>query len=194
MRAEWLWRIASHPAESLGAIEEPTRVDLLGRVVSPNSVRSPVSGTIAALVHVTIGEQQTIVGRDDFGRFESHNEFRVVGEALFGETLVVADAQGKTVHVPLAAVAVRTSMDARSLLGAVPRSLRAAAVGATGKSPLMQHELLLRHGDAVRLRAVVAMENVLGAHVYRSPVVRRLVTRADLAPVELVEVAREDTL
>jgi hypothetical protein len=140
-----MWPL-SDTQEVLG--EGPARIDVIVRVCSPSDVVSPLSGRVAAFVHVQVVERVASA------------EHLVLGEVIFGDLVTLgAEAQSDTMPVR---VLVRRAVFRRVTLDEEPRPIERVApeivplLGrATRGGMLCYREHVVLPGDRLRLRATV---------------------------------------
>jgi hypothetical protein len=164
-----MWRFGGKKiAARLGAIAagEPAAVDVVASVVSPNVVTSPVTGTLAALLQVELLERDTLA-------LES------LGLALFGEILVLRDADGDELSVVArrARLELATPHTGGTPIDRIPAELVPFLRRSRGHGIVCYREFALREGDKIRVKAVVEA----------SGATRRYVARDDLSAVVLEE-------
>jgi hypothetical protein len=156
------WLAKLFPARTLAGVSRPTPVLVDAHVASPNTLVSPLSGYSAALiawrflVHYTEQRQQSV------------ERFRLLWACARGEDLVLTTPQG-TIFVPSRGREVRPLAKGRGVPLDSPLPPEAAHL-AEGTMPglVFYDELLLRNGDLVRLRAVVAPSAGQRGSAYRS--------------------------
>jgi hypothetical protein len=146
----------------VGAEGGPTPVDVLVTVASANGVTSPISGDPAAIVFVELFEGPELLGSVVFGDLVT---LSIEGSDLAID-IVVRRAQLAFVDVPTEPVPIEAAPS--ELVPLLQRARRGGIV--------LRRERLVRHGDRLRLRAIV------------EPAADRLIAREDLAPVRLDEV------
>jgi hypothetical protein len=148
---------------ALADVRAPTPIRVDGTVLSPNAVVSPITGYTAAVIGWRFYTQFT----DTSGQMN-----KVRCKLLFacarGEGLVLATPHG-TVLVPAAGREIRPTHPGPGVPLEVPLPPEAAEL-ATWSAPGLIYcdELLLRNGDAVRLRATVAPTGAEHGSAYRS--------------------------
>lgn len=184
-------------ANRLGAVTTagaPLAVDVLTTVVSPNAVRSPVSGLVSALLQIELvervpldqGQAVAFEGGDGAGS----DAFVSLGTALFGDIVILRDADGDEISV----VSGRARFDAATPrnggtpLATVPAELVGFLRRATGRGVVCYREFPLLEGDKVRLKATVEPSQSVVSSGYRSGTKVRYVARDDLALVILEEI------
>jgi hypothetical protein len=156
---------------SLDGVREPTPVELRGRIVTPDRVKSPVTGRRAALWMYYLYARGP---RDPFDV--------LVASGTLGDSVVLAFPGGDVrVHLGRARVYFATVNPAGIELTATPLEGLTDAPGAReriGDRRLYYRELGMGSGHMVRLRATVAPLRAGGA--YRSPADAAFVVRDDL--------------
>ncbi len=126
------------------ALQGPTPIDTLARVLTPNRVTSPISGRGAAFVRIEVLSR---VGA----------ELTSLGVVVLGDLLALELDSGVRVQLPVRRAELRRLSDSpepepieRLAAELVPLLTRAARGGV-----LCQREHLVFEGDRLRLRAVV---------------------------------------
>jgi hypothetical protein len=186
---QWLTGLfEGKPRLRLGPIAGPTRMHLEARVASPNTITSPLTGTTAALLMVTVVERVIIETGGNIGGNREIEQFRTVGSTLVGTEIDLVDADGAVVHVPTAGLVVRPLFNTGgNTISTVPPFLKPLVAQASGSHVVCFRESAFREGDVVRLHAVIGLEATAPAQGYRSGVAQRAVARAEWGSVVLVE-------
>jgi hypothetical protein len=164
-------------------VRGPTRIDAVARVVSPDVVRSPLSGRMAAFVRIEALETT----RDA----ASVSSVVSLGAILVGDVVTlevdVEGARSVAVDLLLRRAELRLLSEGPVLpIGQMVPELVPLLARAKGSGTLCQREWLVFSGERLRLSAVVE-------RAYRSHA-ERLVVRDDLAPVLLDEVLEDRAL
>jgi hypothetical protein len=176
------------PRRKLGAISGRTRVHLEARVASPNSLTSPLTGTTAALLMVSVVERIIIETGGNIGGNREIEQFRTVGSTFLGTEVDLVDDEGTVVHVPAQGLVVRPLFTTGgNTITTVPPFLTPLVARASGSHVVCFRESAFREGDVVRLQAVVDLEATAPTQGYRSGMGQRAVARAEWGPVVLVE-------
>ena len=153
-----------------------TRIDAVARVASPDVVRSPRSGRMAAFARIEVVEAPP--GRErapiSLGAIVLGDVVRLELEA--DEAPVLLDLLPRRAEIRLVVEPPALPIE-RVIPEVVPLLARAKRGGA-----LCHRERLFVRGERLRLVAVVERD-------HRSEVAERLVVRDDIAPVRLDEVA-----
>jgi hypothetical protein len=184
-----MWPFAARPLR-LEDLVEPSRIDVVTKVVSSNDVTSPLSGLKAAFVQL---EALELVHRSqNDGGPSGQGDLFSLGTMIVGD-LVTLEIDGieVAVEVPVRRAELRLVSDGRAgvipIHRAVPELVPLLAHAKHG-GVLCQREHRVLSGDRLRLRAVVERASRVVASRYRSGVVERLLVRDDLAPILLDEV------
>jgi hypothetical protein len=157
----WIARL--FPTKTLAGVREPTPVRIDARLLSPNSLVSPLSGTSAALIAWRFLAHYT----DHAGRTPVER-YQLLCVCARGEDLLLATPQG-TVLVPAQGLEIRPAITGRGVPLDVPLPPEAAhLMQRSTLGPIFYDELLLRNGDPVRLRATVAPCGGERGSAYRS--------------------------
>lgn len=161
----------------LAAIERPTSVDIVTRVISPNVIASPVTGLRAAIVHLELFEAPA---------WGPSIPVRPLGSIVLGDlvTLAMGDAV-LDVAVGRATLAFSASSFTVLPLEKVVAEIAPLLAHVRSGGLIQQSERLVYEGDELRLRATVERVKMVTSSGYRSGVQTRLVVRDDLAPVLL---------
>lgn len=167
-------------ASRLTSLDEATEVEIVARMLSPNAVASPITGAMAAIVHVEVFER---IARNSRGTYKDDS----LGELIVGGLVSLRDEDG----VELSLVARRATFrfgehraEGRPL-AAVPPLLAPHLRTPMGAGRLIYREHLVREGDDLRLQAIVEPSQHAVALGYRSTPRTTFITRDDLAPVFL---------
>jgi hypothetical protein len=165
----------------------PVAVELLVRVVSPNALTSPLTGTQAAALRcelVEIVEREGAASALDGAPFEVA-EVALGGLVLSGELLVVADVDGDELSLIARRARFELARPPGSAvpLGEVPPELAPLLRNATGCGTMAYRELALRTGDKLRLRAIVEASRTLATEGDRHETRLRYIARDDLGAV-----------
>lgn len=160
-----MWPLDRAARTSLDGVAGPARVVLDVRVGGAASVRSPISGRMAAFVQVAL--------------FETGG--RSIGGMVLGD-LVPLEVVGADASIDLLVRRATLEPEAPraepvSLEDPVPAELVPLLRGAAGRGALRASERLFQPGDVLVLRAVVEPSPAGG--------LRRFALRTDLAPVVL---------
>lgn len=161
-------------ATRLTGVDEPTEVEIVAQIVSPNAARSPITGARAAIVHLEIlhaGE-----------RFDT---------VVLGETTTVRDEEGVELSFVARRLRFRFAEGTRKAvpLARLPPELVPLLRREPDPGRLSYRECLLVEGDEVRVQAIVVPSLHASAQGYRSLPRIAFVARDDLAPV-FIEVGR----
>lgn len=154
----------------------PVRVDFEGTVVSPNTIKSPVSDFVSSLIEVGLYDHHVQDDIDMFRAGESPNRerFILLGEVRFG-ALVVEDDNGRKLHIDDATAVRVVPLSERPIPLDAPLSGELATIARASCHMLMVRETRFRETDTVRVRATVAMRERVVADGYRDRVERILV-------------------
>jgi hypothetical protein len=178
----------SKPRQTVGAITQPTRMHLEARVASPNTLTSPLTGTTAALLMVTVVERRIFTSDGGIAGSREAETYHTIGSTLLGTELELLDAAGTVIHVPAAGLQVKPLFETGgNTLSNVPPFLHPLVARASGGHVLCFRESAFREGDRVRLRATIGLEATAPAQGYRSGVSQRAVASVKYGPVVLVE-------
>ena len=139
----------------------PTRVDFVGKVVSPNTCTSPITSFQAALIEVVLVDWETIqTGGGTLMGPRDTETFTPLGGCRYGSGLVIADDHGRELYVesPNAPRVLPLSTRPLALDSPVPPELAGAA-------RLSQHMLSYREtrfceGDRVRVIATITRARI----------------------------------
>ncbi len=171
---------------SLAGIEEPTEVELLVTIVSPDRVMSPVTGVRAAILHAEILEEMT---EDEARRRMVRprgGALASLGEAIYGDLITCHD-EGKT-EISFVARRARfrfpSTPRASRPVDAIPPDLVPLMSSPRG-GPLAYREHAVREGELLRIQAIVEPTRNAMTLGYRSAPRFAFVARDDLAPVFL---------
>jgi hypothetical protein len=157
--------------------KKPVRVDFIGKVVSPNVVKSPVSAFASSLIEIVLFDrelrrrEEVVVARYDPER----DVFTALGGVLIG-SLIVEDGKGRMLHIDEEAeptVVPLPNNDPIALDSPLTGELAKAAQ--SSQHFLTYRETRFREADRVRVRATVEMRERVVAGGYRGAVERRLV-------------------
>jgi hypothetical protein len=189
---QWLSSLfVTKPPRVFGPLTEaPRQVFLEARVASPNTQKSPLTGTTAAVIMVTVVEREIIQTQGNRGAGGPEVEqFFTVGSTLLGESLDLVDADGVVVRVPVAGgVAIRALFNTGgNTLSTVPDFLKPIVARTSGQRVVCFREVAFREGDVVQFRGMVALETTASAEGYRSGVGQRAVVRPELGRAEIAE-------
>lgn len=155
----------------------PVRVDVVGKVTSPNVATSPITRLDGSLIEIALVDKEIIVP----DRYESDEReaYTTLGYARYGGDLVIGDSAGGSLLVPRASAfeVVPLSMRPLNLDTGVPPELEAAS--RNSEHMLAYREVRFRQGDRVRVIATVRETQVLSSTgIYRGG------TEPVLVPVE----------
>ena len=170
---------------SVALAGEPTEVEVMAKVASPNVVTSPLTGNTSALLLIELVERML---PPDNGRTIAES-LSLVGAVILGDVLSLADETGAELSV----VAHRTQFVSSTprhhvtSLERVPPELVPLMKRATGRGVICYRELPLRHGDDVLVRAFIEARTVVAASGYRDTATVRYIARDDLGVVRLEE-------
>jgi hypothetical protein len=170
--------------------EAPRQVFVEARVASPNSQKSPLTGTTGAVIMVTVVEREIIQTQNNRGTGGPETErFLTVGSTLLGESLDIVDAEGIVVRVPVTnGVAIRPLFNTGgNTLSTVPDFLKPLVARTSGQRVVCFREVAFREGDVVQFRGMVALETTPSVEGYRSGVGHRAVVRPELGRAEIAE-------
>jgi hypothetical protein len=157
------WFDRLFPRKTLAGVRAPTAVRVDARVASPNRIVSPLSGQAAA----AIGWRFYAHYMEQAGRSEVER-YQLLWYGGRGEDLVLATPEG-TVLVPVEGRLLQPAVEARGISLDVPLPPEAAhLMRGPSRGAIFYDELLLRTGDAVRLRATVAPSGGAAGSAYRS--------------------------
>ena len=169
-----LFRARALPADA----PEPVDVDFVGKVVSPNTTTSPITGFTAAVMEIALVDWETVQVQNNrgFGDSNEVDRFTTLGVARFGSALVIEDAARRTLvidgNVPLSVVPL--SVRPLVLYRAPPREL--FHVAQLSRHMLSYREVRFREGDAVRVVATVrAADIIVPGAGYRDGAMRTLI-------------------
>jgi hypothetical protein len=163
----------------------PSPVSFEGTVVTENTVVSPLTGLRAAALRVTLlarrlpgkhpGTGETV----GLGGGGGPDVFTRIGDVWYGETLVIADAEGREVVVATAGLGLRAATVDRGAtpLGTSPPPELAPLLASAADALVCYRESLVMHGARVRLRAMVFPAGP-----------KRWETRPEAGPVTLTEI------
>ena len=141
----------------------PSPVSFEGTVVTDNIVVSPLTGLRAAALRVTLlarrlpgkhpGTGETV----GMGGGGPPDVFTRIGDVWYGESLVLADADGREVHVGTAGLGLRSANADRGAtpLGPTPPPELGPLLASVADALVCYRESLVLHGARVRLRAMV---------------------------------------
>jgi hypothetical protein len=182
---------------ALAGIRGPTAVDIVATVTSADLVASPLSGQRAAALQIELFEQHnlSLFGHREIliatsGNFVQGPDESPLGVAILGDSLLLRTDDGAQVSVGVAVprCTIASSVQpAKCPLGRLPAALVPLFHPTEGGS-LWFRELALKHGERVRLRAVVAPAQRVVPTEYRSAAGEGFETRGDLGAVELERV------
>jgi hypothetical protein len=135
------------------APREPVRVDVVGKVLSPNLATSPITGLTGAVIDIQLVDVRSVprnVYDDDPPR-----EYTWLGGTRYGNELVVADRGGRrlVIDASLPFRVVPLAKRPEPLDVAPPRELALAAQ--RSKHFLMYGEVRFRENDLVRVVATI---------------------------------------
>ena len=159
-----LFRARALPADA----PEPVDVDFVGKVVSPNTTTSPITGFTAAVMEIALVDWETVQVQNNrgFGDSNEVDRFTTLGVARFGSALVIDG------NVPLSVVPL--SVRPLVLDRAPPREL--FHVAQLSRHMLSYREVRFREGDAVRVVATVrAADIIVPGAGYRDGAMRTLI-------------------
>ena len=168
--------------------KEPVHVDVIGTVVSPNAVTSPITGLTASLLEIVLVDWETLVTGSMSLAGESESErFTALGGVRWGGPLAIADAKGRVLTIGNIVSPRVLSVAPRPMVldSAIPREL--FEVARKSRHLLSYREVRFREGDRVRVLATV--QSILVPSVgggYRGGVERALVP-VEGEPLELRE-------
>jgi hypothetical protein len=150
---------------SLEGISEPTSVEVDVVVATENVVRSPMSGVDAALIVIDVVERVVPLERE-------------VGRVVLGDTLILRADDGAEIAIVARRAQYRFvgNDTGGATLDRIPPEIAAVLGGARG-GELAWREHVLRHGERVRVRAVVERTGA-----------GRFAARVDIAPVVVSEI------
>jgi hypothetical protein len=156
----WLARL--FPTRTLAGVRAPTPVRVDARIVSPNTLVSPITGNAGALVMWRFFAHYTDrTNRNNVDRYD------LLGTYARGEDVVLSTPEG-TVLVPARGREIRSAVGGHGLPLDVPPPPEAASVMQRNPGLVFYDELLLRSGDRVRLRATVAPSAPERGSAYRA--------------------------
>jgi hypothetical protein len=155
----------------------PVRVDFVGTVVSPNTIKSPVSDFVSSLIEIGLYDYEIRNDTDMFGNrtiSPEREHFDLLGAVGLG-SLVVADRNGRKLFIEDATTVKVIPLSERPISLDTPLSGELAEIAKTSRHLLMFRETRFRETDAVRVRATVEMRERIVRDGYRDAVERRLV-------------------
>jgi hypothetical protein len=156
----WLSRL--FPAKTLAGIREPTAVRVDARVLSPNTLVSPITGHTAALIFWRFYTHYT-----DYDRQTPAERHQPIGACGRGADLHLGTPHG-TVLVPALGRTIRPAVAGGGLPLEVSPPPEATFLAQSFRGLVFYDELLLRNGEPVRLRAFVAPSSNKQGSAYRS--------------------------
>jgi hypothetical protein len=193
----WPFGKGVNTVAKLTGIAEPTAVDIVATIASPDQVASPISGLHGAALRIEVFERHeldfrehrevVIASRGDFveRKFES-----ALGVAVLGDSLLLVSEDALHVSVSLRRCTIRSPIEPRiEPLRELPRELVPLFRQPDGSGRLWFRELALTRGGRVRLCAVVAPSRRVVRTEYRSASAAGFEARDDLAEVTLDWVA-----
>lgn len=160
---------------SLDGVTQRTKVSIVGEVVSPNTVESPISPVKVALLDWCVFGRSVVYGdQPALGGSHPREVLRKLAWGRFGDQLVVKTESG-TVSLPLARVRfdphAPMARNAQPLMQKPFPEMAAALARVPDKSyageELYYGERFVSKGDRVSLRAVVEPAQSAGAGPYR---------------------------
>lgn len=183
-------RLAAAAAPGGGAAA-PVEVSVEVVVASPNALTSSITGMQAALFVVEIVERAGLHVPTAMGATEEvADHYTHVASAVFGDTLVLRDADGSEVTVVArrARVGFAVPQQGGTPLARVPPELVPLVQRASGRGVLCFRESMVRQGDRYRLTATIEAVPSVVASGYRSDAGLRFVARDDISVVGLEEI------
>jgi hypothetical protein len=177
---------AASAAPAAGEAHEPVRVSLRATIVSPSSIVSPLSGTRGAVLHVELVERFT----DERGGGEEGSDMdQSLGVLIVGDVVTLRDEDGDEIAIVARRARVEPSLPRRggTPLTRVPPEVVPILQRASGRGVVCYRELLLREGEAVRLKAIVEPTQNIVTAGHRAGWRVTYVARDDLEAVVLEE-------
>ena len=131
----------------------PVRVDVVGKVTSPNTVTSPITWLDGSVIEIALVDRE-IVMPDRYNPNEQES-WTTLGAMRYGGDLAITDDAGRTLVIQqgVACRVVPLSMRPMNLDTPVPPDLEEAA--ARSEHILAYREVRFRSGDRVRVVATV---------------------------------------
>lgn len=164
----------------------PVRVNFVARVVSPNVVRSPLTGLTAALIQLSLLDYEMIQSNTRVGDSTTGERFIPLGSVVYGEELAVVDERGTALVIQAAHIKrlVPLNPDGLPLDRSLPNEF--APFARQSQHLLAYQESLLRKDDRVRIVGSVQQGDTVTQAGYRDAVARQLVA-SNVEPLILHE-------
>lgn len=155
----------------------PVRVDFVGRVLSPNTITSPITGFSAAVLEVALVDWERVI-QPQAGMLDDteRDRFTALGAMRYGNALVIEDAAHRTFVIEDLQALKVFPLSARPSPLDVPAPRELADAARQSAHLLCYREVRFREGDAVRVVATVRAGEVAGmGGGYRDATMRTLV-------------------
>ena len=178
---------------TLAGIDRPATVDIVATVASVDHVESPITGARGAVVQIELFESHQLSTSQHrelliatSGNFVDAPEETLLGVAVLGDSLLLSAERAAQVSVRARACTITfPAATARRRLARLPPDLGPLFRQPEGRGQLWFREVILAHGDRVRLRAVVVPCARVVATEYRSAAAGGFEARDDLGAVVL---------
>jgi hypothetical protein len=183
-----MWPFGRRGVETqLTGIETETEVELVGTMLSPNGVTSPVTGRRGAIIHLEVLERVLLDRQERRALRTGPERDDSLGEIVIGELVHLGSDDGPELSFVARRARFRFRDPRRETmpLAAIPEGLLPHLRSRTGMGALFFREHVVKEGDRLRLQAIVEPAEHAPFGSYRSVPRVAFVARDDLAPVFL---------
>jgi len=172
----WLRRLFREHALP-GETSIPVRVRFVGRVASPNTATSPITGLTASMFEIALMDWETLTVRGSSLPDERElDRFTMLGSARYGSSLVIQDAGGRSLLIDDFSGVSVVPLSPRPLVLDVPPPRDLTDAAQRSVHMLSYREVRFREGDSVGVVATVCTGEVrVDGGGYRDTVTRTLV-------------------
>jgi len=142
-------------------VSRPARVDFVGRVLSPNTCKSPITLFQAALIDLVLLDRETIVRSSTIlGEPNETYNFTQLGACRYGSGLVIADDKGRELYVESVRAPRVVPIQGMPLALDSPAPPELAGAARLSQHLLSYRETRFCEGDRVRVIATVTRARI----------------------------------